>query len=58
VIASTTLIRLRPGDYDGHFMTGTEEDWTTRWYSRIHMLIPYYNEPKIRLWPKARWTLE
>ena len=45
-------------DYDGRFMPGIDEDWTTGRYSWIYTLIPYYNEPVIRLCPKAKKTVE
>jgi len=44
------------GDHDGKFMPGIDEDWDTGRYSWIYTLIPYYEEPAIRLCPKARRT--
>jgi len=46
------------GDYDGRFMPGIDEDWATGRYSWIYTLLPYYEEPEIRLCPKARKTQE
>jgi len=45
-------------DYDGRFMPGIDEDWATGQYSWIYTLIPYYNDPAIRLCPKAKRTIE
>ena len=45
-------------DYDDRFMPGIDEDWTTGRFSWIYTLIPYYNEPVIRLCPKAKLTVE
>jgi len=45
-------------DYDGRFMPGIDEDWATGRYSWIYTLIPYYNEPVIRLCPKAKRTID
>jgi len=42
--------------YDGRFMPGIDEDWTTGRYSWIYTLLPYYSDPEIRLCPKARKT--
>ncbi len=46
------------GDYDGRFMPGIDEDWATGRFSWIYTLIPYYEEPEIRLCPKAPRTIE
>jgi prepilin-type N-terminal cleavage/methylation domain-containing protein/prepilin-type processing-associated H-X9-DG protein len=43
-------------DHNGKFMPGIDEDWATGRFSWIYTLIPYYNEPAIRLCPKARKT--
>ncbi len=45
-------------DYDGRFMPGIDEDWATGQFSWIYTLIPYYNEPVIRLCPKAKHTID
>jgi len=45
-------------DYDGRFMPGIDEDWATGQYSWIYTLIPYYNEPVIRLCPRAKRTVD
>jgi len=51
-------LSMYTGDYDGKFMPGIDEDWATGRYSWIYALIPYYEEPAIRLCPKARRTVE
>ena len=45
-------------DYDSKFMPGIDENWSTGEYSWIYTLIPYYNEPAIRLCPRAKRTVE
>jgi prepilin-type N-terminal cleavage/methylation domain-containing protein len=51
-------LNMYTSDYDGRFMPGIDEDWATGQYSWIYTLIPYYNDPAIRLCPKAKRTLE
>ncbi len=51
-------LSMYTSDHDSKFMPGIDEDWATGRYSWIYTLIPYYEEPKIRLCPKARRTLE
>ena len=51
-------LAMYTGDHDGKFMPGIDEDWSTGRYSWIYTLIPYYEEPEIRLCPKAPRTLE
>ena len=51
-------LAMYTSDFDGHFMPGIDEDWETGRYSWIYTLIPYYEEPDIRLCPKAPRTLE
>ncbi len=51
-------LTMYTSDYDGRFMPGIDEDWSTGRYSWIYTLIPYYNDPAIRLCPKAKRTIE
>lgn len=51
-------LSMYTSDHDGKFMPGIDEDWATGRYSWIYTLMPYYEEPEIRLCPKARKTLE
>ena len=50
------VFTMYTGDYDGRFMPGIDEDWATARYSWIYTLIPYYDNPDIRLCPSARRT--
>ncbi len=45
-------------EYDGKFMPGIDEDWDTGRFSWIYTLIPYYNEPEIRLCLVAKKTTD
>jgi len=51
-------LTMYTSDYDGRFMPGIDEDWPTGKYSWIYTLIPYYNDPAIRLCPKVKRTIE
>jgi len=51
-------LTMYTSDYDGRFMPGIDKDWATGRYSWIYTLIPYYNDPAIRLCPKAKRTIE
>ena len=51
-------LNLYLNDYEGHFMPGIDEDWATGQYSWIYTLIPYHNNPKIRLCPNSKLTIE
>ncbi|HEV56782.1 MAG TPA: type II secretion system protein [Phycisphaerales bacterium] len=42
--------------HEGRFMPGIDEDWDTARYSWIYTLIPYYDNPAIRLCPAANRT--
>jgi len=50
------IFTMYTGDHDGRFMAGIDEDWSTARYSWIHTLIPYYDNPEIRLCPSAKRT--
>jgi len=51
-------LSMYTSDHYGKFMPGIDEDWATGQYSWIHTLLPYYEEPAIRLCPKAPRTIE
>ena len=51
-------LEMYTGGHDGKFMPGIDEDWDTGRYCWIYTLMPYYEEPAIRLCPKAPRTLE
>lgn len=50
------IFALYTNDYDSRFMPGIDEDWATAQYCWIYTLIPYYDDPSIRLCPIARRT--
>lgn len=43
-------------DHNSRFMPGIDENWDTAEHSWIYTLIPYYNDPAIRLCPSATRT--
>jgi prepilin-type N-terminal cleavage/methylation domain-containing protein len=50
-------LEMYASEHDNRFMPGIDEDWATGRYSWIYTLIPYYNDPAIRLCPQAKRTV-
>lgn len=47
------IFSLYANDYDSKYMPGIDEDWETGETSWIHTLMPYHDNPKIRLCPNS-----